>query len=293
MTSVLDIRNLHIEIATRWAALPVLRNVSLALAPGEVHGLVGESGAGKTMVARAVLGILPRRAIISGGEALFQGKNLLGLEDRERRRLLGRAIAMIPQDPLTALNPSRRIGAQFVDYLRSRVGVPRSAVRNRALDLLAQVHLREPERLLRLFPHELSGGMRQRVLIAAAFAARPALIIADEPTTALDVTVQRQILRLIRELQSTAEAAILFVTHDLGVVSKICDRVSVIHAGRILEQGPAAAMFARPRHDYTVALMRATPRYDRPGESLAPVPAALATRLRHEALDYDRTRARA
>ena len=293
VSPVLDIQGLHLEIETRRSALPVLRDVSLTLAPGEVHGLVGESGAGKTMVARAVLGILPRRARISAGTIRFQGNDLLALGEDARRRLLGRSIAMIPQDPTTALNPSRRIGTQLADYLRLRLGVPRSAVRGRSLEMLAQVHLREPERLLRLYPHELSGGMRQRVLIAAAFAAKPALIIADEPTTALDVTVQRQILRLIRELQSTANAAILFVTHDLGVVSKICDRVSVIYAGRIIEQRAAEEMFDRPAHAYTKALMRATPRYDRPGENLAPVPASLTAQLLDEALAHDRSRTNA
>ena len=290
MTPTLHIENLHLEIATRQITLPVLRDINLTVAPGEVHGLVGESGAGKSMVARAILGIVPRNAMITSGRISFQETNVLSMSVPQRRELLGRSITMIPQDPLTALNPSRRIGAQLGDYLKRRLGLPGRQIRPRSIELLSSVHLREPDRLLRLYPHELSGGMRQRVLIAAAFAAEPALIIADEPTTALDVTVQRQILRLIRELQSTAQAAILFVTHDLGVVAKICDQMSVLHAGRIVEQGSVGTIFDNPAHAYTRALMRATPRYDRPDESLQPVPDNLTARLTSEARDYDRSR---
>ncbi|MGP1397893.1 MAG: ABC transporter ATP-binding protein [Inquilinaceae bacterium] len=288
MTGALIIEDLHVAIGAGRVRVPILRGVGLEVAAGEVHGLVGESGAGKSMVGRAVLGLLPASARVTAGRIRFDGQDLIGLPDRRRRRLLGRSLALIPQDPMTALNPARRIEGQITDVLRLHLDLDRRAARRRALELLDQVHLRDPERLLRFFPHELSGGMRQRVLIAIAFACRPRLIVADEPTTALDVTVQRQILRLIRDLQVTSGTGILFVTHDLGVVAKLCDRVSVMHSGRILESGPAATLFAGPRHPYTRALLDATPRYDRPASSLVPVPADLTRRLRDEASDLDR-----
>ena len=266
---------------------PILRGVDIDVMPGEVHGLVGESGAGKTMVGKAVLGIAPAGASIREGSMTFLREDLIATPERRRRDLLGRQIALIPQDPMTGLNPVLRIDRQMTDPLRLHLGLDRAAALAKALELLHQVHIREPERVLRQYPHELSGGMRQRVLIAMAFSCRPQLIVADEPTTALDVTVQRQILRLIKELQETVGTAILFITHDLGVVSKICDRVSVIHSGRILESAGVADLFDFPQHDYTRALLRATPRYDRPGDVLQPVPAALTARLTAEAEALD------
>ena len=291
MSRLLEIRSLHLEIGAGGRFLPILRGIDLSLAAGHVLGLVGESGAGKTMVGKAVLGIQPERARISGGSIHFDGRDITHLPDHARRDLLGRGLSMIPQDPMSALNPVVRIESQITDVLRLHLGLDRGAARRRALQLLADVHIRQPERVLRQYPHELSGGMRQRVLIAVAFACRPKLIVADEPTTALDVTVQRQILRLIKELQANSGTALLFVTHDLGVVSKICDRVAVMHAGRIVEAATVDEVFARPQHDYTRALFAATPRYDRPAEALVPVPAALTERLLHEASAYDAARA--
>ena len=288
--ALLDIRDLHVEIGDHGRGQPVLRGVGLAVEPGRVHGLVGESGAGKTMVARAVLGVMPSAARITGGSVRFVGVDLATQSERDRRAMLGRDLALIPQDPMTALNPVRPIGRQIADVLRLRIGLDRVSADTRALALLEDVHIREPRSVLRQYPHELSGGMRQRVLIAIAFAGEPKLVIADEPTTALDVTVQRQILRLIRRLQAAHGTAILFVTHDLGVVAKICDSVSVIHAGRIVEAAPVADIFAAPKHDYTRALFRATPRYDRPADALEPVPAALTERLLGEAAAYDHRR---
>ena len=191
------------------------------------------------------------------------------------RELLARGIALIPQDPLSALNPTRRIDAQMTDVMRARLGLGAAAARERALALLDEVQVREPASVLRRYPHEISGGQRQRILIAIAFACAPRLIIADEPTTALDVTVQKQILRLIDDLRRRHGAAILFVTHDLGVVAKICDRISVMHAGVILEQGAVADVMAAPQHPFTRALFAATPRHDRPELDLRPVPDAL------------------
>ena len=286
MSTLLNISDLHVEIA---GAL-VLRGVSLALEPGRVLGLVGESGAGKTMVSRVVLGIQPGNARITSGRVEFDGRDITHLDEHQRRHLLGREIALVPQNPMTALNPVARIEPQITDVLRLHLGLSRAASRVRALELLAAVHLRDPERVLRQYPHELSGGMRQRILLAAAFACKPRLIIADEPTTALDVTVQRQILRLLKELQQTSGTAVLFITHDLGVVSKICDEVCVIHGGRILEFAPVADLFARPQHPYTQALMAATPRYDRPSDALRPIPEALTAQLLREAAEYDARR---
>jgi peptide/nickel transport system ATP-binding protein len=235
-----------------------------------------------------VLGLLPARAVISGGSIRFEGRDLLAMPEAERRGLLGRRIALIPQDPMTSLNPVRRVGAQIAAVLRHHLGLSRRAALERGAELLAEVAIRDPRRVLTLYPHELSGGMRQRVLIAMAFACDPALVIADEPTTALDVTVQRQVLQLIERLRLRHGAAILFVTHDLGVVAKICRSMTVLHAGRVLEDGATADILARPRHPYTRALLAATPRADRPADALRPVPPALIAELWAEAHRLDR-----
>jgi peptide/nickel transport system ATP-binding protein len=253
----------------------LLRSVSLAVAPGEVRGLVGESGAGKTMVGKTIFDILPRAVRVVEGRVTLGGAELLAMTHAERRRLISRTSAFIPQDPLTAFNPVRRVGPQMTDRLTAILGLRRAAARERAAALLAEVHIADPGRALASYPHQLSGGMRQRVLIAAAFAAEPKLVVADEPTTALDVTVQKQILRLIAEMQARHGTALLFVTHDLGVVAKICQKVTVLFGGAVVEDTDAASLFARPRHPYSAALLAATPRYDRPDESLLPVPASV------------------
>ena len=224
------------------------------------------------MIGKTIFDILPRAATVVGGTVRLGGTELLALarasaagSSREPRRF-------IPQDPLTAFNPVRRVEGQITDRLTAILGLGRTAARERALNLLAEVHINDPERVLASYPHQLSGGMRQRVLIAAAFAAEPKLIVADEPTTALDVTVQKQILRLIAEMQARHGTALLFVTHDLGVVAKICQKVTVLFGGRVVEDADAASLFAAPQHPYSAALIAATPRYDRPDESLLPVP---------------------
>jgi len=272
-------------------ALPILRHVSLALQRGEVHGLVGESGAGKSTIARAILGILPDGIRVTAGKIELAGHDLLGLAPRERRRRLGAEVALIPQDPLTALNPGRRIEAQLVDGLTLWRGLSFRAARQRALLLLEEVQMREPERVMRAYPHELSGGMRQRVLIAAAFALEPKLVIADEPTTALDVTVQKQILRLIRTMQERHGTGVVFVTHDLGVVAQICDHATLLYMGKVMEQGPVASLIEAPRHPYARALMAACPRYDRPGQVLEPVPESVFVACRSEIAAFDREEA--
>ncbi|ESY06376.1 ABC transporter ATP-binding protein [Mesorhizobium sp. LNJC399B00] len=268
MSACLDIANLS-------AVLPngqrVLRSVSLSVQPGEVRALVGESGAGKTMIGKAVLGVLPSSVRIVEGAMQLEGEDLGRLQPKARRTLIGARTALIPQDPLTALNPSRRIGPQMTDRLVRILGWNGDKADKRIRQLLDEVQIRDPDRVLKCYPHELSGGMRQRVLIAAAFAAEPRLIVADEPTTALDVTVQKQILRLIAELQREHGTAILFVTHDLGVVAKISQQVSVLYAGKVVEEANTAALFAAPEHPYTRALIAATPRYTHPLASLKPV----------------------
>ncbi len=276
MTPVLSIQGLHVAIGKGASSANVLRGVSLEVMPGEVRGLVGESGAGKSMLGRAVLGLLPVNAAMTAGNITFQGRDLVAVPEPERRGLLGRRIALIPQDPMTSLNPVKRVGAQIAMLLRHHLGLSKHDALERAAELLAEVAIREPRRLLGLYPHEISGGMRQRVLIAMAFACDPGLVIADEPTTALDVTVQRQVLQLVERLRQRHGAAVLFVTHDLGVVAKICRTMTVLHAGRVLEEGETAEVLAKPRHPYTRALLAATPRADRPAEALRPVPHRLA-----------------
>ncbi|WP_315702821.1 MULTISPECIES: ABC transporter ATP-binding protein [unclassified Bradyrhizobium] len=283
MTAILTIDNLHVAIGSS----NVLRGVSLSVEAGEVRGLVGESGAGKSMVGRSIFGLLPAKAAVAAGGITFEGRDLLTMPERERRSLLGRRIALIPQDPMTSLNPVKRIGAQMGAILQHHLNLSKRAAHDRAAALLAEVAIRDPSRVLELYPHELSGGMRQRVLIAMAFACDPALVIADEPTTALDVTVQRQVLQLVERLRLRHGAAILFVTHDLGVVAKICRSMTVLHAGRVLEDGATADVLARPRHAYTRALLAATPRADRPAEALKPVPPSLIESLWAEAYRLD------
>jgi len=274
-------------ISLRDGNKPILRRVSLAVGTAEVHGLVGESGAGKSTIAKAVLGIIPSQVKITGGQIGFEGRDLLTLSRADLRAVLGRDIALVPQDPSTALNPSRRIDAQMTDGLRLKRGLSAKEARLRAAALLDEVQIRDPERVLNSYPHQLSGGMRQRVLIAAAFGLEPKLVIADEPTTALDVTVQKQILRLIRSLQERHGTSVLFVSHDLGVVAKICDRVTVLYMGKAVEQGTTADVLNHPRHIYTKALLAANPRYDRPDIGLEPTPPEVIAALRAEIAAFD------
>lgn len=266
----------------RGSGVPVLRDVSLSVPAGRVHGLVGESGAGKSMIGKAILGILPRAVEVSAGRIVLDGTDLLSLPPAERRRRVGALCALIPQDPLTALNPVRRIGPQITDRLVDILGWDRTRADARAEELLGEVQIADPGRVLKSYPHELSGGMRQRVLIASAFAAEPRLIVADEPTTALDVTVQKQILRLIAGMQARHGTAILFVTHDLGVVSKVCQSLSVLYGGKVVEESGVRTFFRGPDHPYARALLAATPRYTDPEASLRPVPEEVIAAVRAE-----------
>ncbi len=274
--NTLDVMQLNIALPNGHR---LLRDVSLSLRPGEVRALVGESGAGKSMIGKAVLGILPQNLKVTGGEILLEGQHLNAMTPWTRRKTVAQSAALIPQDPLTALNPARRIGPQITDPLVRIHGWSRTKARETALALLDRVHIRDPKRVMESYPHELSGGMRQRVLIAAAFAPSPRLIVADEPTTALDVTVQKQILRLIRELQQETGTAVLFVTHDMGVVAKISQQVTVLFAGKVMEDAPTERIFTDPRHPYTRALIAATPSYADLERPFSPVPQALIAEL--------------
>jgi len=282
--SYLTIKDLTVRLRN---GAPLLRKVSLAVKSGEVRALVGESGAGKSMIGKAVLGILPRAAKLTGGEILLDGEDLLTLPPKQRRAKIGAKVALIPQDPLTALNPSRRVGPQITDRLVDILGWKRKEAEERAVELLDEVHIQSPERVMRSYPHELSGGMRQRILIASAFAAEPKLIIADEPTTALDVTVQKQILKLIREMQKRHDTALLFVTHDLGVVSKISQSLTVLYAGKVIEETDVRTFFAAPKHAYSRALLAATPKYTDPDGSLMPVPDNIISEVEQEVAAFD------
>ena len=276
--SFLRVRNLSVRI--KGAERRLLRSVSLDVGPGEVRGLVGESGAGKSMIGKAILGILPMAVEVVEGEIWLDGVDLLTLPPAVRRSRIGASCALIPQDPLTALNPSRRIGPQITDRLVDILGWSRAKADARAVELLGEVQIPDPGRVLRAYPHELSGGMRQRILIASAFAAEPKLIVADEPTTALDVTVQKEILRLIAQMQARHGTALLFVTHDLGVVSKVCQSLTVLYGGLVVEDAGMRDFFAAPQHAYSRALLAATPKYTDPSASLIPVPEAVIEQTR-------------
>lgn len=287
LQAALQISQLHVEIRRGHDWQPILRGVNLQVAPGSIHALVGESGGGKSMVAKAATGLLPNGARISEGRICIAGEDVTHWPEDKWRTLRGGALSMVLQDPMTALNPVRRIGAQMADVLRAHTdGKDTQATFVR---LLEQVQLRDPHSVLKAFPHQLSGGMRQRVVIAMAWACRPRLIICDEPTTALDVTVQKQVLRLIHQLAGQGQG-VLLVTHDLGVVAKLCRSLSVIHAGRILEEGSVEQVFAQPQHAYTKALLAATPRFDRPDHKLMPVDDELIDELNAQAREYDRSR---
>lgn len=280
----LSIRNLTVRLSN---GRTILRSVSLEVLRGAVHGLVGESGAGKSMIGKAVLGTLPRAMQVTGGEIWLDGVNLLRLSAKERRRRIGASAALIPQDPSTALNPSKRVGPQITKRLVDILGWRKADADTHARTMLRQVQIPHIDRVMRSYPHELSGGMRQRILIASAFAAEPKLIIADEPTTALDVTVQKQILKLIAEMQHLHGTALLFVTHDLGVVSKVCNTLSVLYDGKVVEDAQMLRFFMRPIHPYSRSLLAATPSYKDPFTSLKPVPQGIINAVSLEVEQHD------
>ncbi|MDE0005499.1 MAG: ABC transporter ATP-binding protein [Rhodospirillaceae bacterium] len=275
---LLEIRNLRLELHTERGVLRVLNGVSLTVPRGSVLGLVGETGCGKTLTARCLLRLLPRTASIVDGEIRFDGEDLLRMPDEDLRRLRGNRIAMIFQDPAAALNPVRTIGAQIAEAIRTHEpSADREAARVKAIASLQAVEMPAPERVLRSYPHQLSGGMQQRAMIAMAIVCGPGLLIADEPTTALDVTVQAQILDLMRRLARDIGAGLIFITHDFGVVAELCNDVAVMYGGRIVETASAETLFDAPAHPYTRGLFAALPQNARPGEDLGTIPGSVPT----------------
>ncbi len=252
-------------------ALHAVDRVDLSVRQGATLGLVGESGCGKSVTSLAIMGLLPKRSADISGAIRFDGFDLLEVPDSTLRDLRGNRLAMIFQEPMTSLNPSFTIGDQIIETILRHRGGSRRAAELRAIELLRRVHIPSPERRIQDYPHKLSGGMRQRVMIAMALACDPKLLIADEPTTALDVTLQAQILDLMRELKAASNAAIILITHDLGVVAEVCDEVAVMYAGEIVERAPVDELFERPQHPYTVGLLGAIPRLDRQAEHLATI----------------------
>jgi len=257
---ILRVENLSVAYRSGRAWLDAVQDVSLAVHPGETYGLVGESGSGKTTLANAVMRYLGENARVRAGKIEFNGRDLYSLPDDEMRRIWGAEVSLVPQNPLSSLNPSIRIGEQVAEILRHHQGVDKAAARKRAVDLLARVRLPDPERLAEQFPHQVSGGMQQRVMIAMALSTSPRLLVLDEPTTSLDVTTQASILDLFRDLIQDSQTAVLFVTHNLGAIAEICDRVAVLYAGELVEDAPLAGLFDRPLHPYTRGLLDSIPR---------------------------------
>jgi peptide/nickel transport system ATP-binding protein len=271
---LLSVRDLSVAFGIRGRKpVRAVDEVSFDIRPGEHLGLVGESGSGKSVTSLAVMGLLPKRGVKVGGKVLYGDRNLLDLSPSEMNNIRGREVAMVFQDPMTSLNPVVTIGVQLTEIMTRHFGIKKSEARDRSTDLLARVGIPDPRRRLDSYPHELSGGMRQRVLIAMALACEPRLLIADEPTTALDVTIQAQVLELLKKLVADTDAALLMITHDLGVVAGLCDRVNVMYSGRIVESSDRRTLFAEPRHPYTGGLLESIPRLDsRRGAPLRPIP---------------------
>ncbi len=268
---LLTLEHVDVGFATDGRRVSAVSDVSLSVAEGEIFGLVGESGCGKTTLAMATMGLLPPSATVSGS-VRFQGRELVGLAGEDLRRLRGDRISMIFQDPMTSLDPTFPIGEQVAETITAHRDVDRSSARRRALGLLADVGIPEAGRRFDDPPHRLSGGMRQRVVIATALANEPALVLADEPTTALDVTIQAQVLDLLRDLRSRLKTTIVLITHDLGVIAQICDRIGVMYAGQLVEVAPVRQIFRAPRHPYTQALLAALPTHEQVPGSLRVIP---------------------
>ena len=268
--SLLEIRDLAVEYHTDDDVIYAVNNVNLTVKKGETIGLVGETGAGKTTIAKSILRILPAlQARIISGEVFFEGKNILKLSEREMRKIRGNKVAMIFQDPMTALNPIEKIGFQIAEAIKQHNSIPRSAAERLACDMLEMVGI--PMDRFGEYPHQFSGGMKQRVVIAMALACNPELLIADEPTTALDVTIQAQVLDMIRSLKKKLNTAVVLITHDLGIVAEFCDSVAVAYAGEIVERGTVRHIFKSPAHPYTLGLFGSLPRLDSKERRLSPI----------------------
>lgn len=256
---LLEVTNLRVDIASPRGTVQAVRGASLSLLPGEFHGIVGESGCGKSTLLRALLGLLPASAHVTAGEIRFKDTIFTGQSYPRVARLRGNTIGMIFQEPLTALNPVMKVGDQIAEAPRWRLGYSSKAARERALELMRRVGIPDAARRYDAYPHQLSGGLRQRVLIAMALSAEPEILLCDEPTTALDVTIQDQILRLLESLAAEGQLSVIYVTHDLAVVARICNRVSVMYAGQIVEEGTVSSVYRQPGHPYTAGLLSAVP----------------------------------
>jgi oligopeptide/dipeptide ABC transporter ATP-binding protein len=259
---LLSVEDLHVRFSTRRGTVHAVNGITFDIAPGETLGIVGESGCGKSVTSLAILGLLARNGRVESGRALFEGTDLVRQSDRALRKIRGREVAMIFQDPMSSLNPVLTIGRQIREALETHFDMNRKEAEHRASELLDRVGIPRADERLRDYPHQFSGGMRQRAMIAMALACEPKLLIADEPTTALDVTIQAQILDLLRELVAEENAALILITHDLGVVAGMCERVNVMYAGMFVETGSADQLFGAPRHPYTLGLLQSVPRLD-------------------------------
>ncbi|MBK1887922.1 MULTISPECIES: ABC transporter ATP-binding protein [Marinobacter] len=274
-TPLLEVKNLDVRFAVRGGDLTALRGISFSLDKGERLGLVGESGAGKSVAAFSILNLIARPGYIAGGQILLEGKDLAAMSERELRKIRGNRIAMIFQDPMMTLNPVLTIGTQMVEAIKAHRRISTKAARDIALDKLRKVQIPSPEKRLDQYPHELSGGMRQRVIIAIALLLDPEIIVADEPTTALDVTIQAEIMALLLDLCEQENVALMLITHDLGVVSQVTQRMLVMYSGRIIEQGPTREIINDAQHPYTQGLINALPQMGEPGARLFQIPGSM------------------
>jgi len=260
--ALLEVKNLRTTFYSKGCKIEAVRGTNLVVERGEILGIVGESGSGKSVMMKSILGIIPRSAKIDEGEIIFDGRRIDGLSNNEKRKIKGKEIAMIFQDPMTALNPLKKIGQHIEEVLIRHKKMNKAQAKENAIKMLSMVGISSPEKRMNQYPHEFSGGMRQRVLIAMALSCSPKLLIADEPTTALDVTIQAQILDLLKELKGKTNMSIVLITHDLGVVASLCKRVIVMYAGMIMEEGLIDEIFYEPKHPYTKALLNSVPRVD-------------------------------
>jgi peptide/nickel transport system ATP-binding protein len=274
-SALLEVRDLRVEFPTRRGVLTAVDGVSFTLAPGEVLGVVGESGAGKSLTGAAIIGLLEPPGRIAGGQILLEGERIDNLPPEAMRKVRGRRIGAIFQDPLTSLNPLYTVGRQLVETIQTHLDLSAEAARNRAVQLLEEVGIPAARERIDHYPHQFSGGMRQRVVIALALAAEPKVIIADEPTTALDVSIQAQIITLLKRLCRDHGTAVMLVTHDMGVIAETADRVAVMYAGRVVEIGPVAEVIHAPRHPYTIGLMGSIPEFDHERERLVQIDGAM------------------
>ena len=274
-TALLEVRNLSVEFTSRHGRLLALDQISFSIAPGEILGVVGESGAGKSLTGASIIGLLEPPGRICGGEVLLSGQRIDQLPYHEMQKIRGRKIGAIFQDPLTSLNPLYTIGRQLIETIQTHLALSHSAAKKRAIELLESTGIPAAAQRIDQYPHQFSGGMRQRVVIALALAAQPQLIVADEPTTALDVSIQAQIISLLKDICKKHGASVMLITHDMGVIAETCDRVAVMYAGRIAEIGPVASVIHRPKHPYSVGLMGSIPSIDKDVERLAQIDGAM------------------